>query len=98
MASFISQEITLMHPEKVNRFILYGASCGGKESIPHSPEVVKALSDFVYNRTQDVETFLSFTFPSEWIKAHTTLDLLFALKMVFDFLRILEIFLICMIL
>ena len=70
MASFIAQELTLMHPEKVNRLILYGASCGGQESIPQSPEVVRALSDFVNNRTRDVETFLSVTFPSEWIKAH----------------------------
>jgi pimeloyl-ACP methyl ester carboxylesterase len=70
MASFIVQQLTLMHPEKVNRLILYGASCGGQESIPQSPEVVKALSDFVNNRTQDVETFLSVTFPLEWIKAH----------------------------
>jgi pimeloyl-ACP methyl ester carboxylesterase len=51
MASFVAQELTLMHPEKVNRLILYGASCGGQESIPQSPEVVKALSDFVNNRT-----------------------------------------------
>jgi pimeloyl-ACP methyl ester carboxylesterase len=70
MASFIAQELTLMHPEKVNRLILYGTSCGGQEGIPQSPEVVKAISDFVYNRTQDVEAFLSITFPPEWIKAH----------------------------
>ena len=70
MASFIAQQLTLIHPEKVNRLILYGASCGGQDSIPQSPEVVKALSDFIYNRTQDVETFLSVTFPPEWIKAH----------------------------
>jgi pimeloyl-ACP methyl ester carboxylesterase len=70
MASFIAQQITLMHPEKVNRLILYGASCGGQEGIPQSPEVVKALSDIVNNRTQDVETFLSVTFPPEWIKEH----------------------------
>jgi pimeloyl-ACP methyl ester carboxylesterase len=70
MASFIAQEITLTHPEKVNKLILYGASCGGQENIPQSPQVVKALSDFVNNRTQDVETFLSVTFPPEWIKAN----------------------------
>ena len=70
MGSFIAQGLTLMHPEKVNRLILYAAACGGQESIPHNPEVVKALSDFVNNRTQDVETFLSVTFPLEWLKAH----------------------------
>jgi pimeloyl-ACP methyl ester carboxylesterase len=31
MASFIAQQLTLLHPEKVNRLVLYGASCGGKE-------------------------------------------------------------------
>ena len=70
MGSFVAQGLTLMHPEKVNRLILYAAACGGQESIPHNPEVVKALSDFVNNRTQDVETFLSVTFPPEWLKAH----------------------------
>ncbi|MDQ3903302.1 MAG: alpha/beta hydrolase, partial [Thermoproteota archaeon] len=34
MASFIAQELALLHPEKVNRLVLYGASCGGKENIP----------------------------------------------------------------
>lgn len=50
--------------------ILYGAAWGRQESIPQSPQVVKALSDFINNRTQDVETFLSVTFPLEWIKEH----------------------------
>ena len=36
----------LMHPEKVNRLILYGASCGEHEGIPQSPEVVRDLSEF----------------------------------------------------
>jgi pimeloyl-ACP methyl ester carboxylesterase len=49
MASFIAQELTLMHPEKINRLILYGAACGGQDGIPQSPQVVKALSDFVNN-------------------------------------------------
>jgi hypothetical protein len=55
MASFIAQEITLLHPEKVNRLILYGATCGGEGNIPQTPQVVKILSDLVNNRTQDPE-------------------------------------------
>jgi pimeloyl-ACP methyl ester carboxylesterase len=51
MGSFISQQLTLLHPEKVNRLLLYAASCGGKENIPQSPEVVKIVSDFAYNRS-----------------------------------------------
>jgi pimeloyl-ACP methyl ester carboxylesterase len=70
MGSFIAQELTLLHPEKVNRLILYGASCGGKENIPQSPDVAKILSDFVYNRPQPVLKLLSVTFPQSWIKSH----------------------------
>jgi alpha/beta hydrolase fold len=69
MASFIAQELALLHPEKVNRLVLYGASCGGKENIPQSPEVVKILSDIVNNRSQDQEKALSVSYPLSWIKS-----------------------------
>ena len=75
MASFIAQELTLLHPEKVNRLILYGASCGGKENIPQSQEVVKILSDFVNNRFQDMQNVLSVTFPLSWIKSHPNMTI-----------------------
>ena len=70
MGSFIAQELALLHPEKVNRLVLYGASCGGKENIPQSPEVSKILSDFVNNRSQDIEKVLSVIFPLSWIRSH----------------------------
>ena len=75
MASFVAQELTLLHPEKVNRLILYGASCGGKENIPQSQEVVKILSDFVNNRFQDMQNVLSVTFPLSWIKSHPNMTI-----------------------
>ena len=68
MASFVAQQLTLTHPEKVDRLVLYGASCGGQEGIPQNPMVVKALADFVNNRTSDVNSFLSVTFPPNWIE------------------------------
>jgi pimeloyl-ACP methyl ester carboxylesterase len=70
MGSFVAQDLAVLHPEKVNRLILYAASCGGKENIPESPEVVKVLSDFVNNRQVDLQKLLSTSFPSEWIKSH----------------------------
>ena len=70
MASFIAQELALLHPDKVNRLVLYGASCGGKENIPQSQEVVKILSDIVNNRLQDQEKALSVSYPLSWIKSH----------------------------
>jgi pimeloyl-ACP methyl ester carboxylesterase len=68
MASFIAQQLTLFHPEKVNRLILYGASCGGQEGVPQNPKVAKELLDFVNNSTVDANSFLAVTFPSEWIR------------------------------
>jgi pimeloyl-ACP methyl ester carboxylesterase len=70
MASFIAQQLTLMHPERVNRLVLYGASCGGQEGIPQTPEVASTISDFVNNRSQNVDAFLSVTFPPEWMRMH----------------------------
>lgn len=71
MASFIAQQLTIVHPERVNRLILYGASCGGQEGIPQRPEVTRTISDFVNNRSQNADAFLSVTFPPEWIKTHS---------------------------
>lgn len=70
MGSFVAQKLTLMYPEKINRLILYGASCGGREGVPQSPAVAEILSDFVHNRTRDMEEFLSVTFPPDWAKSH----------------------------
>ena len=70
MASFIAQQLTLTHPERVSRLILYGASCGGQEGIPQTPEVAGIISDVVNNRSQDADAFLSVTFPPEWLRTH----------------------------
>lgn len=68
MGSFVAQQLVITYPEKVNRLILYGASCGGQEGIPQKPKVINTLSDFVNNRTEDVDAFLEVTFPLNWIK------------------------------
>lgn len=31
LGSFIAQELTLMHPDKVNKLILFASNCGGKD-------------------------------------------------------------------
>jgi len=70
MASFIAQQIALLHPQKIDHLILYGASCGGQEGVPQSDAVVKTLSNFVNNRTSDSNALLSATFPVKWMKEH----------------------------
>ena len=68
MGSFVAQQLIITYPEKVDRLILYGASCGGQEGIHQNPKVISVLSDFVNNRTKDASAFLEVTFPLKWIK------------------------------
>ena len=70
MGSFVAQQLTLLHPEKVNRLMLYAASCGGEQAIPESPDVANIFSDVANNRLQDITKFLSLIFPQSWIKSH----------------------------
>jgi pimeloyl-ACP methyl ester carboxylesterase len=70
MGSFVAQELALLHPEKLNRLILYAASCGGEQAIPESPDVAQIFSDVANNRLQDITKFLSVIFPQSWIQSH----------------------------
>ena len=68
MASFVAQQLSLTHPERVTRLVLYGASCGGHKGIPQTQEVTMTISDLVNNRSQNADASLSVTFPPEWIR------------------------------
>ena len=77
MGSFIAEQFTLTHPEKVDRLILIASTCGGKEGIPNSPEDLergkKILSSMVNNtpiEPQEVKTLVSNSFGPTWIKLH----------------------------
>ena len=41
MGSFIAQELTLLHPEKINWLIHYGELCGEKENLPQDTQVLR---------------------------------------------------------
>ena len=47
LGSFIAQQVTMMHPDKVNSLVLIGSSCGGKDHTPKPPEFIKLQSDIV---------------------------------------------------
>ena len=77
LGSFIAQQLAVAHPEKVNRLILLASSCGGKESIPHSPEPLKMAIDVINkisNGTdvtpQEVKALLAQGLGSGWLKQH----------------------------
>lgn len=70
MDSLIAQQLTLTNPDRVSRLVLYGASCGGHEGIPQTQAVITKISDFVNNRSQKMDEFLSVTFPPEWMRTN----------------------------
>jgi pimeloyl-ACP methyl ester carboxylesterase len=47
LGSYIAQQVTMMHPGKVNSLVLIGSSCGGKDHTPKPPEFIKLQSDIV---------------------------------------------------
>jgi pimeloyl-ACP methyl ester carboxylesterase len=80
MGSFIAQQLTLTHPEKVDRLILVASTCGGKENIPNSPADLelaeKFLSSIVNNTSiepQEIKTAVSLSYGPTWIKLHPNL-------------------------
>ena len=77
MGSFIAQQFVLTHPEKVDRLVLIASTCGGKENVPNSPEVLelakKLLSSVVNNTSidpQEVKKTISLSYGPTWIKLH----------------------------
>jgi pimeloyl-ACP methyl ester carboxylesterase len=77
LGSFIAQQLTVMYPEKVNRLILVASSCGGKDGIPPSPELVKLQSEIVNKSLirapisqQEMRSLVSLSLGSGWIRLH----------------------------
>src|SRR5215813_4893279 len=47
LGSYIAQQVTMMHPDKVNSLVLIGSSCGGREGVPAPPEFRKFQSQVI---------------------------------------------------
>ena len=80
LGSLVAQQLIVTHPEKVNRLLLVAASCGGKESIPLSPQLVQLASEMTYKSThnvpltrQDVIMLMNLSQGSAWMKSHPNL-------------------------
>jgi pimeloyl-ACP methyl ester carboxylesterase len=74
MGSFIAQELALMNPERINSLVLSGSSCGGRDAIPPSREVMEVMETIAGSINSSspiqVERFVSLLFPSNWLKAN----------------------------
>lgn len=72
MGSFIAQELAILHADRVNKLILYGSSCSGKQSIPPSPKVItfftKNITKITSNGNARFQASASLLFPKTWIK------------------------------
>jgi pimeloyl-ACP methyl ester carboxylesterase len=75
LGSLVAQEVAYMHQDKVNRLILYGSMCGGKDAVPPSPVLqnyTNALQDPERtNSTSDAETYGvldDVLFPIDWMQ------------------------------
>ena len=66
MGGMIAQELTLMHPDKVDKLIVHASSCGGKESILPSQEVIMAAVTISSNSVERIQKILPLLFPEVW--------------------------------
>jgi pimeloyl-ACP methyl ester carboxylesterase len=66
MGGFIAQELALTHPDKVGKLIIYASICGGKESAPPTPDVMKVFSDQSGTSLDRIKRFIPLLFPTEW--------------------------------
>lgn len=56
LGSLVAQQVVVTHPEKVSRLILIASTCGGKDSIPPSPEIVKMVIGVINKIANDGAT------------------------------------------
>lgn len=61
----IAQELALLHPQKVNKLILYGTDCGGKATIL-SLQIIP-LGKNIESGNMSIDTLLPTFFPKEWL-------------------------------
>ena len=77
LGSYIAQQLALTNPEKVNRLILAGSSCGGKESMAKPPEFLNLQNELVnkisnnvtISREENIQ-LLNATLGAGWIRLH----------------------------
>ncbi len=56
LGSLVAQEVAYMYQDKVNRLILYGLMCGGKDAVPPSP-ILQNFTDALQDSERTNSTF-----------------------------------------
>ena len=66
MGGRIAQELTLSHPDKVGKLILYAIGCGGPNSVPQSQEVRNEFMNATGTAEERIARLVPFFFSEEW--------------------------------
>ncbi len=66
MGGRIAQELTLSHPDKVGKLILYAIGCGGPNSVPQSQEVRNEFMNGTGTAEERIARLVPLFFPEEW--------------------------------
>jgi len=61
---FIAQELALLHPEQVDRLIIYASDCSGKIAVPARP------APFAATPIEQAKIVADMIFPQQWKKEH----------------------------
>jgi pimeloyl-ACP methyl ester carboxylesterase len=77
LGSYIAQQVTMMHPDKVNSLVLISSSCGGKDHTPKPPEFIKLQSEIVNQSLnhipiphEEMQALNVASFGQAWIRLH----------------------------
>jgi pimeloyl-ACP methyl ester carboxylesterase len=77
LGSYIAQQVTMMHPDKVNSLVLIASSCGGRDHTPKPPEFIKLQSDIVNKSLnhipvshEDMQALNVASLGQAWIRMH----------------------------
>lgn len=77
LGSYLAQQFTIMHPDKVNSLTLVGSSCGGKDHTPKPAEFIKLQSDIVNKSlnnislsSNELRELVAASLGPGWVKLH----------------------------
>jgi pimeloyl-ACP methyl ester carboxylesterase len=77
LGSYIAEQLTITNPEKVNRLVLAGSSCGGKDGMPKPPEFLQLQSEIVDKISNNVSisreeniALVNASLGAGWIRLH----------------------------
>ena len=77
LGSYLAQQFTIMHPDKVNSLTLVGSSCGGKDHTPKPAEFIRLQSDIVNKSlnnislsTDELRELIAASLGPGWVKLH----------------------------